>query len=130
MMKSIGSYLYRMISWIVVPILLQISPDLWVFFSGVVASLGANVFTTRALSEEARRSIGWMWLEFVVLLASSAFCFATGLVRRQVKERWKAGGGHPGHEEGFLRKEICKLTCYAVSAIVLLVTGLLIVLGG
>jgi len=106
------------------------SADLWVFLSGVVASLGANVFTTRALSEEARRSIGWMWLEFAILLASSAFCFATGLVRGQVKEKWKVGGGHPGHEEGFLRTEIYKSTSYAVSAIVLLVIGLLIVLRG
>lgn len=111
-------------------VLRAVSAHLWDFFSGVVAGLGANVFTTRALNGEASRLTGCMWLEFTVFLVSSAFGVAAGSVRRRVEENWKAGGSYPGHEDGFLQPEIGKLTFFALSAIFFLIAGLLIVFGG
>jgi hypothetical protein len=119
----------KMAKHIITVILWSVSDHLWDFFSGVVAGLWANVFATRALNDIVSRSAWWMWLEFTVFLASSAFGVAAGFVRRRVDEQWKRGGSHHGHEEGFLQPVIGKLTFYAVSAILFLVAGLLMILG-
>src|SRR5205823_4520741 len=106
-----------------------ISPEWWVFYSGVVAGLGGNVFATRALSHEAVYTAGRMWLEFTVFVVSSAFGVAAGAVRKRVEERWRAGGGHQGDEEGFLQVELVRLCLYALGAGSFLVAALEIVVG-
>ncbi|MCL0103145.1 hypothetical protein M1O51_00760 [Dehalococcoidia bacterium] len=129
-MKLKSSRVYDMAKRSIGSVLQAVPANLWVFFSGVVAGLGANVFTTRALSGEGITSAGWMWLEFAIFLMSSAFGIAAGAVRRQIWERWRKGGGHPNHEILFLMKEIGKLTTYAALALLSLVGGLLMVFRG
>lgn len=104
-------------------------PDLWVFFSGMVASIGANVFTSRALTGIGSKT---MWLaEFLLFILSSVSCFFAGAVHRRVEETWKDGGelDDAEIEEGFREDEMKKYKSHAVSAVSLFVLGMLLVLG-
>lgn len=110
----------------IVKILLAFQADMWLFLSGMVASLGANVFTSRALDDQEST----MWLEFILFTASSASCYSAGMIRREIKETWKKGGQQEGLENGFLwGTELYKYFFYAILAFFLFIISLLIVLG-
>lgn len=101
--------------------------DLWIFFSGVVAGLGANVFATRALADPPQTSLGYAWLEFVVFLAASGFGVLAGLFRRRAEENWRGGGARPGYQQNFLSPQLPWLTASAVLAFSLVILGLLMI---
>ena len=102
-------------------------PDLWIFFSGMVASIGANVFTSRALTGVGSKT-AWL-VEFLIFIGSSVSCFAAGAVHRRVEETWRDGGGFDETKKGFRKKHMREYKSYTVSAILLFVLGMLLVLG-
>jgi hypothetical protein len=104
--------------------------NVWVFFSGVVAGLGANVFATRALAVSRQTSVAMMWLEFAVFLGSAAFGLGASEFRRRAEQNWRAGGCRPGHEEGFLLRQLPGLGWCGAGALLLLAAGMLLIADG
>lgn len=102
----------------------------WVFFSGVVAGLGANVFATRALAISPQPSMAIIWLEFAVFLGSAAFGLGAGEFRRRAEENWRAGGCIPRHKDGFLLKQLPGLSLCGAAAFLLLAAGMLLIAEG
>jgi hypothetical protein len=104
--------------------------NVWVFFSGVVSGLGANIFATRALAVSPRTCVARMWLEFAVFLGSAAFGLVAGEFRRRAEENWRAGGCRPDHKEGFLRRQLPGLGSCSAGALLLLAAGMLLIADG
>lgn len=98
-------------------------PASWVFYSGVVSGLGANLFATRFLAPSQQTNLARAWLEFGVFVGSAAFGMGAGEFRRRAEDAWRAGGARPGHREGFLISQLPGLLSCAAVAIYLVLTG-------
>ena len=108
----------------VLSVLAAVNADAWVFFSGVAAGLGANVFATRALTPGAHVPGARMVGELVVFLGAGALGLGAGEFRRRAEEHWRNAGAKTETRLKYVDGQFRGLCFFACASLLYLLSGL------